>query len=191
MILELLFTFTYCKEQPVSIQLNSLIAISRATPKLPAGHSHWPLWPKVAGKGADQPRAVPGMHHKMQDEWGACDCPGPHPVLPELTRADISALLQKYLQGGKEGGEGSTATSLSRTISLCQLLLFMEFQLSPDNSTVCQIDRPPPGLHWENMQQCQPTKSDTPALNREQQGHWFALHLYFTITSTASEWCSL
>lgn len=144
----------------------------------------------VAGKGADQPRAVPWMHHNMQDEWRACYCLGPCPELLQLTRADISAQLQKYLhtQGGKEGGEGSRATSLCSTISLCQLMLFMEFQLSPDNST---IDRPPPGLHWESTQQCQPTKSDTPALNREQEHSCFALHLYFAITSTASQRCGL
>lgn len=47
----------------------------------------------------------------------------------------------------------------------------MEFQLSPDNSTeLCQIDRAPPGLHWENMPQFQPTKSHTPAFSREQEG---------------------
>lgn len=107
-----------------------------------------------------------------------------HPCRHFCTAAEISA--------GREGGRrGSRATSLSKTISLCQLLLFMEFQLSRDNSTVCQIDRPPPDLHWENVQQCQPTKSDTPALNREQEGNCFALHLYFAITSIASQWCGL
>lgn len=35
----------------------------------------------VAGKGADQPRAVPWMHHNMQDEWRACYCLGPCPEL--------------------------------------------------------------------------------------------------------------
>lgn len=190
MIPELLFIFTYCKEQPVSIQLNPLIAIDRATSKLPAGHSHWPLWPKVTGKGADQPRAMPWMHHNMQNEWGVCDWSMPSAALAHSWRHQFCTATE--ISAGREGGRrGSRSTSLSRAIILCQLMLFMEFQLSPDNSTVCQIDRPPPGLHWQNMQQCQPTKSDTPALNREQQGIFFALHLYFVITSTAAQWCGL
>lgn len=58
----------------------------------------------------------------------------------------LSTQLQKYVhtQGGKEGGKGSRTIFLSSTISLCQLTLFLEFQLSPDNSTVCQIDSSAP-----------------------------------------------
>lgn len=69
-----------------------------------------------------------------------------------LPKQTLSAQLQKYLrtQGGKEGGEGSRAISLSSTISLCQLTPFTEFQLSPDKSALCQIDSPPPDLDWEN-----------------------------------------
>lgn len=135
----------------------------------------------VAGKGQSSPELCHGCPTTCRMKKG-----------PTSSAAlAYPAQLQKYLQGGKEEGEGSTATSLSRTISLCQLMLFMEFQLSPDNSTVCQIDRPPPGLHWENMQQCQPTKRDTPALNTEQEQNFFVLHLYFAITSAASQWCGL
>lgn len=86
------------------------------------------------------------MNREHASAWASA------PGLFSLPKQTLSAQLQKYLhtQGGKEGGEGSRAISLSSTISLCQLTPFMEFQLSPDNRALCQIDSPPPDLDWEN-----------------------------------------
>lgn len=174
MILELLFIFTYCKEQPVSMQLNSLIAINRAPPKLPAGHNQWPLCPRVWQGGVQpSPELCPGstrtcrMNGERASVWAPAQSCFSLPV-PACTAAGISA--------GRGGGRRGQQSHLpQQSISLCQLMLFMELQLSPDNSAVCQRDTTPPGWHWGNMQQCQPTRSDTPAWNREQEGIFFLL----------------
>lgn len=48
--------------------------------------------------------------------------------------------------GREEGSRGQQSHLPSSTISLCQLTLLMEFQLSPDSS----INSPPPDLHCKN-----------------------------------------
>lgn len=128
----------------MSVKLKSLIATKRATFKLPAGKSGWPVPPRaLLGRVLAGPRWATGctticsMNRERAGAWASA------PGLLSLPMPTLSALI--FVHRGREGGRRGQQSHLPQ-----QYHQFVPVHTVHGISAVCQIDSPLPDLHWAN-----------------------------------------
>lgn len=184
MILQLLFVSTYCQEQPVPTQLNSLIATTRTKIKLPAGLCQPEPCLHAAGKDVNWARVVLWTTCSMDiaDVSALASASGlfslPMHTHTAYTAAEIVADI---------GGSGKRVAGLppSAVPSVCASSNYAgNFSLALQQRHMTAKQPSPRPAFRRN------TGVSLPKVMHQKIGteHFSHQHLCFAITSTASLW---